>query len=164
LRLEAMGTVAGDRNRCPQLAQRLHTRQRPLKIEIIEMANIKVWDVNAEGTLSNGRIFFEGVGSGALEEGAPDGMKCDETGVWVISAAGNYLGTIRVPENVGNLTWAAPTGTRSTSRRRPRCTQSPHWSAPVASRICANSSSTQDSRRPRRSRRSSRRKRLVCLR
>jgi gluconolactonase len=77
-------------------------------------AHIKVWDVNGDGTLSNLRFFFEGVGSGEPEEGAPDGMKCDETGniwvtgprgVWVISAAGRHLGTIRVPETVGNLTW-----------------------------------------------------------
>ena len=47
--------------------------------------------------LSNGRMFFEGIGSGVIEEGIPDGMKCDEDGnvwvtgpggVWVISAGG----------------------------------------------------------------------------
>jgi len=41
-------------------------------------------------------------------------MKCDERGniwvtgpggVWVISAAGEHLGTILVPENTGNMTW-----------------------------------------------------------
>jgi gluconolactonase len=77
-------------------------------------AHIKVWDVNADGSLSNGRMFFDGVGTGVIEEGIPDGMKCDERGniwvtgpkgVWVISAAGEHLGTIEVPENVGNLTW-----------------------------------------------------------
>ena len=59
-------------------------------------------------------MFFEGVGSGVIEEGIPDGMKCDERGniwvtgpggIWVISAAGEHLGTILVPENTGNLTW-----------------------------------------------------------
>ena len=77
-------------------------------------AHIKVWDVNADGTLANGRMFFEGVGTGVIEEGIPDGMKCDERGniwvtgpkgVWVISPAGEHLGTIEVPEGVGNLTW-----------------------------------------------------------
>ena len=67
--------------------------------------------MNADGTLSNGRMFFEGVGTGVIEEGIPDGMKCDERGniwvtgpkgVWVISSAGEHLGTIEVPENVGN--------------------------------------------------------------
>jgi gluconolactonase len=77
-------------------------------------AYIKVYDVNADGTLSNGRMFFKGIGSGVIEEGIPDGMKCDERGniwvtgpggVWVISAAGEHLGVIQVPENTGNLTW-----------------------------------------------------------
>ena len=77
-------------------------------------AHIKVWDADADGNISNGRMFFEGVGSGVIEEGIPDGMKCDERGniwvtgpggVWVISAEGEHLGTILVPENTGNLTW-----------------------------------------------------------
>ena len=77
-------------------------------------AHIRVFDVNADGSLSNGRMWFDGIGSGVIEEGIPDGMKCDERGniwvtgpggVWVISAAGEHLGTIEVPENVGNLTW-----------------------------------------------------------
>jgi gluconolactonase len=80
-------------------------------------AHIKVWDVESNGSLSNGRMFFDGVGSGVIEEGIPDGMKCDERGnvwvtgpggIWVISPAGEHLGTIGVPENVGNLTWGGP--------------------------------------------------------
>ena len=64
-------------------------------------AHIKVWDADADGNISNGRMFFEGVGSGVIEEGIPDGMKCDERGniwvtgpggIWVISAAGEHLG------------------------------------------------------------------------
>jgi gluconolactonase len=80
-------------------------------------ALIKVYDVGSDGSLSNGRVFFEGIGSGVIEEGIPDGMKCDEEGniwvtgpggVWVISTGGEHLGTIRIPENVGNLTWGGP--------------------------------------------------------
>ena len=80
-------------------------------------AHIKVFDVNADGTLSNGRMFFEGVGTGVIEEGIPDGMKCDERGniwvtgpqgVWVITPEGEHLGTVLVPENVGNHTWGGP--------------------------------------------------------
>lgn len=41
-------------------------------------ARIKVYDVNADGSLSNGRMFVEGIGSGVIDEGIPDGMKCDE--------------------------------------------------------------------------------------
>ena len=77
-------------------------------------AQIKVFDVNPDSTLANGRMFFDGVGSGVIEEGIPDGMKCDERGniwvtgpggIWVIGADGEHLGTIQVPENTGNLTW-----------------------------------------------------------
>jgi gluconolactonase len=77
-------------------------------------AHIKVYDVRDDGSLENGRMFFEGIGSGVIEEGIPDGMKCDERGniwvtgpggVWVISPDGEHLGTIEVPENVGNLSW-----------------------------------------------------------
>ena len=47
-------------------------------------AHIKVFDVNADGTLANGRMFFEGIGTGVIEEGIPDGMKVDELGnIWV---------------------------------------------------------------------------------
>jgi gluconolactonase len=77
-------------------------------------AHIKVFDVGADGSLAGGRMFFDGVGTGVIEEGIPDGMKCDERGnvwvtgpkgVWVISPAGEHLGTVEVPENVGNMTW-----------------------------------------------------------
>jgi gluconolactonase len=78
---------------------------------------IKVYDVGSDGSLSNGRMFFEGIGSGVIAEGIPDGMKSDEQGniwvtgpggVWVISAGGEHLGTVGLPENVGNLTWGGP--------------------------------------------------------
>lgn len=77
-------------------------------------AHVRVFDVLADGTLANGRIFFENIGRGVIEEGVPDGMKCDADGavyvtgpkgVWVISTEGELLGTMEVPENVGNLAW-----------------------------------------------------------
>lgn len=77
-------------------------------------ALIDVYDVNADGSLSNRRRFAEGIGSGVIEEGIPDGMKSDERGniwvtgpggVWVFNTAGEHIGTIKVPQNVGNLTW-----------------------------------------------------------
>jgi gluconolactonase len=77
-------------------------------------AHIKVFEVDQDGSLSNGRVFAEGIGSGVIEEGIPDGMKCDEQGniwvtgpggIWIISAGGEHLGVIKVPENTGNLTW-----------------------------------------------------------
>jgi gluconolactonase len=93
-------------------------------------AHIKAFAVAADGALSDGRVFFENVGRGFRPEdseelkrsqhqelhdqGAVDGMKCDEYGnvwvtgpggVWVISPDGERLGVIRAPEVVGNLTW-----------------------------------------------------------
>jgi gluconolactonase len=80
-------------------------------------AHVKVFDVNADGTLANGRLFFAGIGSGAAGEGLPDGMKCDELGdvwvtgprgIWVISPEGDHLGIVEVPEVAGNLSWGGP--------------------------------------------------------
>jgi gluconolactonase len=77
-------------------------------------AHIRVFDRQPEGTIASGRMFFEHIGSGVIEEGIPDGMKCDERGnvyvtgpggVWVISPEAEHLGVIEVPENVGNLNW-----------------------------------------------------------
>src|SRR6266568_3240911 len=77
-------------------------------------ADIRVFDRQPDGTIANGRMFFDNIGSGVIEEGIPDGMKCDErgnvyvtgpSGVWVISPEAEHLGVIEVPENVGNLNW-----------------------------------------------------------
>ncbi|HEY1679883.1 MAG TPA: SMP-30/gluconolactonase/LRE family protein [Candidatus Sulfotelmatobacter sp.] len=74
--------------------------------------NIRVYDVAADGTLSNGRIF--GDEHGEKGEGVPDGMKVDEKGnlfvtgpkgIWVWDANGNHLGTIVMPEQPANLAW-----------------------------------------------------------
>lgn len=75
--------------------------------------NIRVYDVAADGTLSNGRIFGEEPPSGK-HEGVPDGMRVDKNGnlfvtgpkgIWVWDAAGNHLGTIVMPEQPANLIW-----------------------------------------------------------
>ena len=72
-----------------------------------------VFEVNADGSLSPGRIFASGLRS-ELEPGVPDGMKCDAMGnvwvtapggVWVYSPSGSLLGKVRVPELVSNLAW-----------------------------------------------------------
>ena len=77
-------------------------------------ALIRVFDVKADGSLANGRVFFDNIGHGTVEEGFPDGMKCDELGniyvtgpegIWIISSAGKLLGILKVPEVVGNMNW-----------------------------------------------------------
>jgi gluconolactonase len=80
-----------------------------------EQRNIRVYDVAADGSLSNGRIFGEE--PGGKHEGVPDGIKVDEKGnlfvtgpkgIWVWDADGNHLGTIVMPEQPANLTWGDP--------------------------------------------------------
>ncbi len=87
-----------------------------LYINDTERASIKVYDVAADGSLSGGRIFAQGLKS-ETEAGVPDGMKCDERGniwvtapggVWVFDPAGIHLGTVKVPELVANLSWGGP--------------------------------------------------------
>jgi len=77
-------------------------------------ALIRVYDVAADGSLANGRLFLDGIGNGVTEDGVVDGMKCDERGniwvsgpggVWVVDADGRHVETIGIPETVGNLAW-----------------------------------------------------------
>jgi gluconolactonase len=77
-----------------------------------ELKNIRVYDVGADGSLNNGRVFGEE--AGGKDEGVPDGIKVDEDGnlyiagpkgIWVWDANGNHLGTIAMPEQPANLTW-----------------------------------------------------------
>ncbi len=89
-----------------------------LYINDTDNAHIRVFDVAADGSLQNGRIFAEGIGTGSLEVGdLVDGMKLDERGnVWVTGPGGvcvfdpqgTHIGTVEVPEPVGNLTWGGP--------------------------------------------------------
>lgn len=80
-------------------------------------AHIRVFDVRPDGTLANGQLFFEDIGRGVIEEGVPDGMKCDERGnvyvtgpggIWVLSLEAEHIGVIETPENAHNLTWGDP--------------------------------------------------------
>jgi gluconolactonase len=77
-----------------------------------QQRNIRVYDVAADGSLTNGRIFGEEFGGKG--EGVPDGMKVDKNGnlfvvgpkgIWVWTPEGKHLGTIVVPEQPANLTW-----------------------------------------------------------
>ena len=74
--------------------------------------NIRVYDVAADGILTDGRIFGEE--PGGKGDGVPDGMKVDKNGnvfvtgpkgIWVWDPGGNHLGTILMPEQPANLNW-----------------------------------------------------------
>lgn len=73
--------------------------------------HIRVFDVQADGTLANGQVWVDVVGNG---DGAPDGMKIDRVGnVWCTGPGGVHvfapdatcLGVLRVPERVANFAW-----------------------------------------------------------
>jgi gluconolactonase len=73
--------------------------------------------VNADGTLSSGKVFFD-MGN-APDAEALDGIKIDRAGnlyvsgpggVWIISAEGKHLGTIVVPQLPANLAWGDADG------------------------------------------------------
>ncbi len=75
------------------------------------------YEVNADGTLSNGRVFFDM--TGAPGEEALDGMKVDQRGnlyvsgpggVWIISPEGKHLGTLKGPELPANFAWGDEDG------------------------------------------------------
>jgi gluconolactonase len=76
--------------------------------------HVKVFDVASDGTIANGHLLHEGIGTGVPRSGNVDGMECDELGnvwvtgtggVWVISPSGEKLGVIPAPEVVGSLCW-----------------------------------------------------------
>jgi gluconolactonase len=77
-----------------------------------EKRNILVYDVAADGTLANGRVFGEEPGQ--KDDGVPDGIKVDKNGnlfvtgpkgIWVWDANAKHLGTIVMPEQPANLAW-----------------------------------------------------------
>lgn len=75
------------------------------------------YDVKADGTLANGRVFFDM--TGAPGEEALDGVKVDRAGnlfasgpggLWIISPVGVHLGTVTGPELAANMAWGDEDG------------------------------------------------------
>lgn len=70
------------------------------------------YEVNTDGTLKNGKIFFDW--NFTEDEEALDGIKVDKQGnlfvsapggVWILSANGKLLGKIVTPERPANMAW-----------------------------------------------------------
>ena len=75
------------------------------------------YEVNADGTLKNGKVFFDMTSAGT--EDALDGMKIDKAGnlyvsgpggLWIISPEGKHLGTIIPPKHPHNFAWGDADG------------------------------------------------------
>ncbi len=75
-----------------------------------ERSHVRAFDVQSDGTITNGRVFAEVTGEG----GAPDGMKSDQEGnvyvtgpdgVWIYTPSGTHLGVITTPEGATNIGW-----------------------------------------------------------
>lgn len=73
--------------------------------------HIRAFDVGADGSLQNGRIFADLAHDG---DGVPDGMKVDEEGniyvtnalgIWTFAANGDFRGLLSVPEVPANCAW-----------------------------------------------------------
>jgi gluconolactonase len=110
-----------------------------LYVNDTDRAHIRVFDVDGDGRPVNGRVLADGIGTASLEVGdLVDGMKLDERGnVWVTGPGGvcvfdpegEHIGTVEVPEPVGNLNWGGPNWDElficaSTSLYRLRCSVS----------------------------------------
>ncbi len=91
----------------------LAPNQQKLFVADTDQRNVRVFEVNGDGSLRNGRIFCELKGEAS---GGPGGLKTDETGnvwvagpggIWVFDSAGQHLGTVPLPETPGNCAWGA---------------------------------------------------------
>lgn len=87
--------------------------ERVLYINDTEKALIRVFDVQPDGLLGNGRLFADGL-KDDRKPGVPDGMKCDASGnvwvtapggLWVYAADGRHIGKVDIPEPAANLHW-----------------------------------------------------------
>ncbi len=85
--------------------------EKTLLVNDTDRQHIRAFDVRADGTLANGRVWAETKGEGA---GAPDGMKidaagnvysCGPGGIHVFAPDASCLGVIRVPEYTANFCW-----------------------------------------------------------
>ena len=83
----------------------------------VEKKVVMRYEVNPDGTLSNGKVFFDV--TQVPGEIALDGLKVDREGnvyfsgpggIWVISPDGKHLGTIKGPELPANFAWGDPDG------------------------------------------------------
>lgn len=103
------------------IAFSLDEKQLYVAVSDWRATRIMVYDVQPDGTVANGRVFYDAqprVAAG--EKGLCDGLKVDRAGnVWsagpggilVISPAGKLLGVLHTGEPTGNCAWGEDGGT-----------------------------------------------------
>ena len=93
---------------------------RQVLIDDTDRAHVRAFDLAADGSLTNGRVFAEVKHTGTI--GRPDGMKLDSQGnlyvtantaegVWVYAPDGTLLGFIGTSEPPANCAWGGPDNT-----------------------------------------------------
>lgn len=72
------------------------------------------YDVRDDGTIGNGRVFFDATAFTRARQGAPDGLKVDRSGnlfaagpggVYVFAPNGTHLGTLETGVPTSNVAW-----------------------------------------------------------
>ena len=75
-----------------------------------------IYDMNPDGSLANGRLFYDATAIRKREQGNPDGLKIDKRGnvfatgpggVWIFNGGGTLLGKIKFKEKVSNCAFSA---------------------------------------------------------
>ena len=81
-----------------------------------EKPNWYAFDIGANDSLTNGRIFYSTLGSDKKLKGLPDGMKVDKAGnlfatgpggVWIFNKNGKLAGKIKLPDATSNCALSA---------------------------------------------------------
>ena len=81
-----------------------------------EKPNWYLYNVNDDGSLSNGKIFFSTIGFDKKQKGLPDGLKIDSQGnifatgpggVWIFDITGKQVGKIKLAEASSNCALSA---------------------------------------------------------
>ena len=71
-----------------------------------------VYDIDAEGKLSNGKVLFDATPFAGKEKGLPDGMCMNSKGyifatgpggVWLFNPSGKHIGTVHIKEATSNV-------------------------------------------------------------
>jgi gluconolactonase len=72
------------------------------------------YDLKEDGTVANGRVFFDATPLVAGRKGLPDGMKVDKDGnlwatgpggIFIFTPQGKHIGWIRTGEATANCAW-----------------------------------------------------------